>query len=123
MRQLRVVGFLLVLATTMAGQSPAPGTLSGAELTRRIDDYVTAYVKVNDFSVNVVLARDGKPLFLKSYGLANREWQIPNAPDTKFRIGSITKQFTSMLIMQLREQRKLQPEDWICTSIPRCPEP
>ena len=122
MRQLRVVGFLLVLTTTMAGQSPAPGTLSVAELTRRIDDYVTAYVKVNDFSGNVVLARDGKPLFLKSYGLANREWQIPNAPDTKFRIGSITKQFTSMLIMQLREQRKLKLEDSICTYIARCPD-
>ena len=39
-------------------------------------------------------------IFKKGYGLANREWGIPNAPDVKFRIGSITKQFTSMLVMQ-----------------------
>ena len=39
-------------------------------------------------------------IFKKGYGLANREWNIPNTPDVKFRIGSITKQFTSMLVMQ-----------------------
>jgi CubicO group peptidase (beta-lactamase class C family) len=108
MRQLRTALVLLLTFTTfVSAQAPAPGSLSDAELTRRIDEYVTAHVQVNDFSGTVVLAKDGKPLFLKSYGYANREWQIPNALDTKFGIGSITKQFTSMLIMQLREQGKL----------------
>jgi CubicO group peptidase (beta-lactamase class C family) len=41
-----------------------------------------------------------KVIFKKGYGLANREWNIPNTPEVKFRLGSITKQFTSMLIMQ-----------------------
>jgi CubicO group peptidase (beta-lactamase class C family) len=39
-------------------------------------------------------------IFKKGYGWANREWSIPNTPEVKFRIGSITKQFTSMLIMR-----------------------
>src|SRR5262249_34789858 len=37
----------------------------------------------------------------KGYGLANREWNVPNAPDVKFRLGSLTKQFTATLVLQL----------------------
>jgi len=107
--------FFVALTTSIRSQAPV-------DLTRRIDDYVTAHVRVNDFSGTVLLAKEGKPLFLKSYGLANREWQIPNAPDTKFRIGSITKQFTSMLIMQLREKGKLKLDDPVCLYIARCPD-
>jgi CubicO group peptidase (beta-lactamase class C family) len=54
------------------------------------------------------VAENGKVLFKKGYGLANMEWNIPNEPDTKFRLGSITKQFTSMLIMQLVEVGKIK---------------
>jgi CubicO group peptidase (beta-lactamase class C family) len=113
-------------ATAQSGPAPVRQQIQAqpneVELTKRIDEYVTAYVNVNDFSGSVLLARDGKPLFLKSYGYANREWQIPNAPDTRFRIGSITKQFTSMLIMQLREQGKLKLEDPVCLYVNRCPD-
>jgi CubicO group peptidase (beta-lactamase class C family) len=70
----------------------------------------------------VLIAEDGKPLLAKGYGYANIEWQIPNTPQTKFRIGSITKQFTSMLIMQLREQGKLKLEDSVCVYVTPCPE-
>ena len=38
-------------------------------------------------------------VFAKGYGLTNREWNQPNAPDTKFRLGSLTKQFTFMLVV------------------------
>ena len=72
------------------------------------------HVKTNGFSGSILLAREGKPLVSKGYGFANIEWQIPNTPQTKFRIGSITKQFTSMAVMQLREQGKLKLEDSVC---------
>ena len=72
------------------------------------------HVKTNGFSGSILLAREGKPLVSKGYGYANVEWQIPNTPQTKFRIGSITKQFTSMAVMQLREQGKLKLEDSVC---------
>ena len=77
---------------------------------------------VRGSGISVLLARDGKPLVAKGYGYANLEWQIPNTPDTKFRIGSITKQFTSMLIMQLREAGKLEIEDSVCMYVTPCPE-
>lgn len=75
-----------------------------------IDDLMQKYVANGKFNGTVLVADQGKVIFKKGYGLANMEWNIPNEPDTKFRLGSITKQFTSMLIMQLVEQGKLKLE-------------
>jgi CubicO group peptidase (beta-lactamase class C family) len=83
---------------------------------------VNAHMKINNFSGTVLLAQTGKPLIAKGYGYANIEWQIPNTPQTKFRIGSVTKQFTSMLIMQLRERGKVKLEDSVCVYVTPCPD-
>ena len=62
-------------------------------------------------------------LFTKrEIGLADMEWNVPNQPDTKFRVGSITKQFTAMLIMQLVEQGKLKSDVPISTYLPDYPK-
>lgn len=58
-----------------------------------------------------LVARGDKVLFSKGYGFANLEWRIPNDPSTKFRIGSITKQFTSAAILLLEERGKLGVDD------------
>jgi CubicO group peptidase (beta-lactamase class C family) len=91
------------------GQSPPPPAVAGrrapldrATLERRVDELLNAHIKVNRFSGAVLIASQGKPPVAKGYGYANVEWQIPNTTTTKFRIGSITKQFTSMVVMQLR---------------------
>src|SRR5258708_16483702 len=76
----------------------------------KADQYVSAYVQQNKFIGSVLVARDGKPIFRKGYGLANREWDIPNAPNTKFRLGSITKPFTATSIIQLLEPAHLHPD-------------
>jgi CubicO group peptidase (beta-lactamase class C family) len=99
-----------------------PATLDRAALERKVDEFLNAHAAVNSFSGSVLIARDGKPLLAKGYGYANIEWQIPNTPQTKFRIGSITKQFTSMLIMQLRERGQLTLEDSVCAYVAPCPE-
>jgi len=99
-----------------------PAPLDPATLQRKIDELIDGHMKVNGFSGSVLLAREGKPLVAKGYGYANVEWQIPNAPNTKFRIGSITKQFTSMLVMQLREQGKIKLEDSMCLYVSPCPD-
>jgi CubicO group peptidase (beta-lactamase class C family) len=54
--------------------------------------------------------------------MANREWDVPNTPDTKFRIGSITKQFTAMSVLLLQDQGKLNVQDLICQYIDDCPD-
>ncbi|MDC0252507.1 beta-lactamase family protein, partial [bacterium] len=53
------------------------------------------------FSGAVLVAHEGKVIFSEGFGLANREWNIPNTADTKFRLASVSKQFCTMVIMQL----------------------
>src|SRR5688572_13370537 len=81
------------------------------DFASRADAYVDAYVRQGKFRGAVLVAKDGKPVFRKGYGPANAEWDIPNTPDTKFRIGSITKQFTAMAILQLVEAEKVNLDD------------
>lgn len=86
------------------------------------DRFVQAFVAQKRFQGSVLLAREGQPLFRKSYGLANVEWDVANTPDTRFRLGSITKQFTSALILQLVEQGKVKLDDSIRKYYPGAPE-
>ena len=99
-----------------------PAALDQAALEQKVDELLQAHRNVNDFTGTVLLAKNGKPLVTKSYGFANIEWQIPNTTQTKFRIGSVTKQFTSMMVMQLREQEKVKLEDSVCIFVAPCPE-
>src|SRR4051795_2468052 len=75
-----------------------------------IDRYLQAQAKVNDFSGAVLMAQNDKIIYEKAFGLANREWNIPNTLQTKFRIGSITKQFTAAAILQMVEAGKINIE-------------
>lgn len=106
-------------AQTAAPASPA--ALDAATLERKVDELFNAHAAVSGFSGAVLLASQGKPLVSKGYGYANVEWQIPNTPQTKFRVGSVTKQFTSMIVMQLREQGKVKLEDSVCLYVEPCP--
>lgn len=99
-----------------------PAALTPDQLDQKIDDLLRAYQAVHSFSGAVMLASQGKPLVSKSYGLANREWHIPVSSSTRFRIGSLTKAFTSMLVMQLRERGKVKLDDSVCLYVTRCPD-
>jgi CubicO group peptidase (beta-lactamase class C family) len=77
------------------------------DLSPKFEEYMSACVGVNHFSGAVLVSKDGKTLFSKGYGFANAEHQVPNTPTTKFRLGSITKQFTAMAILILQERGKL----------------
>ena len=70
----------------------------------RMDRIVRTSAEADEFSGAVLVASDGQILLDKGYGLANREWGIPNDRDTKFRLGSVTKQFTAVAIMILNER-------------------
>ena len=69
------------------------------------------FKNAENYSGNILIAVNGKPVFKKCYGYANLELGVRNTVDTKFRIGSVTKQFTSMGIMILKERGKLNLED------------
>jgi CubicO group peptidase (beta-lactamase class C family) len=84
----------------------------------KLDKLIRAYAEYGKFNGSVLVAEKGKVIYKKGLGLADMEWNIPNKPDTKHRLGSITKQFTAMLIMQLVEQGKLKLDVPISTYLP-----
>jgi CubicO group peptidase (beta-lactamase class C family) len=84
----------------------------------RIDDLMSQYHQQGQFNGTVLVADKGTVIVKKGYGMADTEWDIPNAPDTKFRLGSITKQFTSMLIMQLVEAGKIKLDGKLSEYLP-----
>jgi len=92
------------------------------DITAKADEFVSAFVKQNKFSGTVLIAKEGKVVFDKAYGMANYEWSIPNTTDTKFRLGSVTKQFGAAAILKLEEMGKLKTTDKACDYLPDCPE-
>lgn len=119
----------LPVTTQQAAVSAPPTTAAPAStpsldpaIVDRVDAYLQAQQKVNGFSGTVLVALNGDAKFKKGYGWANAEWEIPNTVNTKFRVGSITKQFTSMAVMQLQEQGKLKVQDSICLYLSPCPD-
>jgi CubicO group peptidase (beta-lactamase class C family) len=104
--------------TTGVAAEPTPQQ----SIATKIDAYLGRLVQDNQFSGSVLVARRGQVLVSKGYGMANLEQSVPNTPQTKFRIGSVTKQFTAMAILLLQQQGKLKVQDHICTYIPQCPD-
>jgi len=83
-----------------------------------MEAFVKKYADLGLFNGAALAAQDGRVVFEKGYGAADLEWNIPNAPDTKFRIGSVTKQFTSMIVLQLVQEGKLKLDDKISDLMP-----
>ena len=94
---------------------------SGAFLSD-VDAYLNDLLGKGEFSGSVLLARDGKVLLSKGYGMADIENDVPNSQRTKFRIASLTKQFTAAGIMLLQQEGKLNVQDSVCKFIEDCPE-
>ena len=93
MRIYHRLAILIVLFHSLANaQSP--------DKAAKIDQFARQYADCCGFTGTVLVSEHDKVIFKGGYGFADREWNIPNAPDVKFRLGSVTKQFTSMLILQ-----------------------
>jgi CubicO group peptidase (beta-lactamase class C family) len=100
--------FQLLLASTSIAQTKAD----------KINELLSLYSKYDQFTGTILVAENGQVIYKKGFGLANMEWKIPNQPNTKFRLGSITKQFTALSILQLVEQGKLKLDVPIATYLP-----
>ena len=80
---------------------------SDREISGSIERYLEPYVQTSNFSGAVLIERDGKTVFQKSYGPADRERRIPNRPDTRFHVASLSMQFTATAILRLIDQGSL----------------
>ncbi|MDQ1592175.1 MAG: hypothetical protein QOG71_2802 [Pyrinomonadaceae bacterium] len=112
----KVLGLFVVLFA-LAALQPAAFAQSG-DKAARIDEYLSRANKIRQFNGTALVAENGKVIYKKGLGLANMEWNVPNEVDTKFRLGSITKQFTSALILQLVEQGKLKLDGKLSEYLP-----
>lgn len=94
------------------------GVLMAQGKAAKIDEVMTAAHKYQLFNGSALVAENGKLIYKKGLGLANMEWNILNTPETRFRLGSITKQFTAALILQLVEQGKVKLDGKVSDYLP-----
>jgi len=118
---IQVLTVLLLFAARLAGADPSAEAPAATDFAQKADDYLKSELKAERFGGAVMVARSNQIVFMKGYGLANREHDIANAPNTKFRLASLTKQFTAMCILILQEQGKLSVEDPISKFVPDSP--
>jgi CubicO group peptidase (beta-lactamase class C family)/Tfp pilus assembly protein PilF len=88
----------------------------------QLDKLMQKYFEYGKFNGSVLVSLDGKTMLNKGYGYANMEWKQNNAPNTKHRLGSVTKQFTALLILQFAEKGQLDLHKPISTYLPDYPK-
>jgi len=103
MKLFRRIAMVIVIIRAGAGLAQ--------DAAARMEELVQSYVTAKQFMGSVLVSQQGKILLSKGYGSANLEWEIPNSPSTKFRLASVTKQFTAASILLLEERGKLKVED------------
>lgn len=104
LRNLTLLFAVLSLTTLASAQHPSP------PVAKSIDRVMRTRAAAGDFSGAVLVARQGRIIYQHAFGHANLEWKIPNDLKTKFEIGSMTKQFTAMLILQMVNEGKIRLE-------------
>ncbi len=97
-------------------------TPASAQDVETMDAYVSAQEDAGTFMGAVLVAKDGDILFDKGYGAADLAWGVPNGGDVKYRIGSVTKQFTAVSILLLEERGKLSLDAPISTYLDKTPK-
>jgi CubicO group peptidase (beta-lactamase class C family) len=93
--------------------APVAKKMTDAEMASSIAAYLETLANQDKFSGVVLIARDGKPVFEKAYGLADKAKNIPNNAETRFNLGSMNKMFTAVAIAQLAEAGKLSFDDTV----------
>jgi CubicO group peptidase (beta-lactamase class C family) len=120
----------LLVACAPVSNEPRSPTATSAQtpeatltpLGATLDGYLSGLAQSGDLRGSVLVARGDTVLLSKGYGVANEASGAPNTATTRFRIGSITKQFTALALLILQEQGKLRVEDSICLYVSDCPE-
>lgn len=110
--------FYVFLVCSVVGSYQTPAKAQ-SEPSTRIEALVQRYVQEEDFRGAVLVAKDGEILYRAAYGYADESGKKRNEPDTSFLIGSLTKSFVAVTVMQLVEDGKLHLHAPISTYIPK----
>jgi CubicO group peptidase (beta-lactamase class C family) len=118
----------LLLPVNVTGEPTAPPRTPGAaaapgpELAKSVDAYVAPYAAYHAFSGVILVAKGDAILLERAWGMANYELGVPNTPGTRFRIASITKRFTQIVVTRLVEEKKLSLADPLSKFAPSFPK-
>lgn len=114
-KPIRILWALLAISLSL------PVVALSQSVADEIDAFVSRYHELHQFNGSVLVAQNGEVVYEKGFGYANMEWSIPNSPDTKFRIGSVTKQFTAVMILKLVEAGEVSLDGKITDYLPDYP--
>lgn len=103
-------------------EAAAAKSIGNKEIARELDAMVRKLVDADVFSGTVLLAKDGKPVYSAAFGIANKDFNVPNKIDTKFNLGSMNKMFTGVAIAQLVEKGNLSFDDPLSKFIADLPD-
>jgi CubicO group peptidase (beta-lactamase class C family) len=108
-----IAGMMLLPTQASCKESKPVATIIDSAAAKEIDAFIKKLVDEDRFSGAVLAAKDDKPVFQKAYGLASKEFNVPNQINTKFNTASTGKMFTGVAVAQLAEQGKLSFNDFI----------
>jgi CubicO group peptidase (beta-lactamase class C family) len=117
-----LIGWLMLCHSALAQEKesalPKGYREVGSDKVAALRELCQATADTGLFSGAVLVADEGKVIYKEAFGMANREWNIPNTTDTKLRLASVSKQFCSMLVMQLAQEGKVKLDDTIIDHLP-----
>jgi CubicO group peptidase (beta-lactamase class C family) len=119
---MRLITLVLMAAAVGASCSTAAPTAGKTTFADSESATLKRLAHEDLFEGSVLVARNGKVLLEGGFGLADRALRTPNTPTTRFRIGSVSKQFTAMAILMLEKQNRLHVSDSVCAHLPACPQ-
>jgi CubicO group peptidase (beta-lactamase class C family) len=113
---------LLIIACILVC-SIALNSKAQTSLSNELDSFLSARFKPNEPGGVVMASKNGKVIYKKAFGMADLELNVPVNDSMVFYIGSNTKQFTAVAILQLVEKNKLQIQDTLGKYLPAAPYP
>lgn len=97
--------------------SPDPTPTATLDLETKLDRLFAT-----DFNGSALVSKKGEVLYAKGFGMADEASKLANTPETRFRIASLTKQFTAMAILILEARQLIKPSDSMCDYLDTCPK-
>jgi CubicO group peptidase (beta-lactamase class C family) len=113
---------LLVLVVLVHAVAAGVAAQAPAEFAAKAHELLAAHEEVRGWAGAALVMRGDEVLLSTGVGAAHRELGVANTPETVFRIGSVTKQFTAAAILLLAERGKLAVTDPVCKYVSDCPE-
>lgn len=108
---LKIITAFFLISFSVSGVLAQKTPTDEKQLNEKIDNYLKQYFKEVNPGGSVLIAKNNKVLYKRGFGIADLEMNVANNPATVFRLGSITKQFTAIAILQLVEKGQLSLQD------------